>query len=68
MSSKRPESFKNCTVKFKISVLTSKVCFPEPNSKNARVQSIMISEFNVDLKNSVKGIRPSKITFWQCKR
>ena len=31
-SLKRPESFENCIVRFKILVSTSKICFSEPNS------------------------------------
>ena len=41
-SSKRPESFGNCVLRFKIFVLTSKACFSEPNSsKDVRVKSFL---------------------------
>ena len=40
-SSKRSESFKNCIVRFKILVFTSKACFSDPNSRKcARVESV----------------------------
>ena len=40
-SSKGPESFKNCIVRFKILVFTSKACFSDPDSRKcARVESV----------------------------
>ena len=41
-SSKRPESFKNCIVRFKILVLKSKTSISEPNSrKDVSVKSFI---------------------------
>ena len=40
-SLKRSKSFKNCIVRFKILVFTSKACFSDPNSRKcARVESV----------------------------
>ena len=67
-SSKRPEYFENYIVKFKILVLTSKLCFSEPNSsKDVRVKSLFLNSTLVS-KILLRKLDWTRAKFWQCKR
>ena len=67
-SSKRSESFKNCIVRFKILVLTSKVCFSEPNSsKDVRIKSFIFLNSTLISKILLRKLDRTREKFWQRK-
>ena len=66
-SSKQPESFKNCIVRFKILVLTSKVCFLGPNSsRDVWVKSFIFLNLTLISRILLKLDR-TRAKFWQRK-
>ena len=68
-SSKRPESFKNFIVRFKILVLTSKVCFSEPySSKDVRIKSFIFLNSTLFSKILLRKLDRTRAQFWQRKR
>ena len=68
-SSKQPLSFKNCIVRFKILVLSSKVCFSEPNSsKDVMVESIIFLNPTLILKILLRKLDRTRAKFLQRKR